>query len=325
MTTLEERVASMPTLTRTHLAVACVFALLATLAAVTAATAATIPADLRVITTSGKVLADQRQYTGTTHVPTSPKAQCFGRGTGGSGRPARLSGSTALGLVADAAQSDRDLRPLSITDHFDFGLGVCGIGGFVARNPKSWYLKVDHKNPQVGGDNVHLHAGDDVLWYLAPAFPYPVELSLVAPVRVETPGNYTVRVFAFSDDGRRTPVAGARVTGADLPTGADGTTTVHLSGPTSLVARHGDDIPDQAAVCVGAGCAQRPALAITGTARRDRIEGTGGENLVRARAGNDRVDVRGGGHDRVLCGKGRDIAILGREDSAAGCEVRHQA
>jgi hypothetical protein len=324
MTTLEERVASMPRLTPTRLAAACSLAAIAILAATAHALAATIPADLRVLSTSGKVLADQRQYTGTTRVPTSPKAQCFGRGTGGSGQPTRLSGPTALGLVADAAESDRDLRPLTITDHFDFGLGVCGIGGFIARNPKSWYLKLNHKNPQLGGDNVRLHQGNDVLWYLAPSFPYPDELSLVAPVRVETPGNYSVRVFAFADDGKRRALEGAKVTGADLPTGADGRTTVHLSGPATLVARHGDDIPDQSAVCVGAGCAARPALEITGTARHDLIEGTGGENLVRARDGSDHVDVRGGGRDRVLCGKGRDTVLLGREDSAAGCEVRRR-
>ena len=314
----------MPRLTPIRLAAACALAAIATLAVTTAALAATVPSDLRVLSTSGKVLADQRQYTGTIGVPTSPKAQCFGQGTGGSGRPARLTGPTALGLVADAAQTDRDLRPLSISDHFDFGLAVCGIGGFVARDSKSWYLKVNHKNPQLGGDNVRLHAGDDVLWYLAPSFPYPDELSLVAPVRVETAGNYTVRVFAFTDDGKRQAVAGAKVTQADLPTGADGRTTVHLTGPAVVVARHGDAIPDRAAVCVGAGCAPRPALEITGTARRDVIVGTDGENLVRARAGNDRVEVRGGGRDRVLCGSGRDTAVLGDEDSAARCEVRIQ-
>jgi hypothetical protein len=314
----------MPTLTPLRLAAASALATIATLAATAPAPAATIPSDLRVLSTSGRVLADQRQYTGTTRIKTSPKAQCFGQGTGGSGKPARLNGPTALGLVADAAQTDRDLRPLSISDHFDFGLAVCGIGGFVARQSKSWYLKVNHKNPQLGGDNVRLHVGDDVLWYLAPSFPYPDELSLVAPVRVETAGNYTVRVFAFSDDGKRRAVEGAKVTGADLPTGADGRTTVHLTDSTLLVARHGAEIPDQGSVCVGAGCAPRPPLEITGTARRDRIEGTGGENLVRARGGSDRIDVRGGGSDRVLCGSGQDTVLLGREDSAAACEVRIQ-
>jgi hypothetical protein len=324
MTTLEERVASMPRLSPIRLAAASALVAIATLSGAAAAIAATVPADLRVLSTSGKVLADQRQYTGTTHIDTSPKAQCFGQGTGGSGKPARLAGPTALGLVGDAAQTDRDLRPLSISDHFDFGLAVCGIGGFVARQPKSWYLKVNHKNPQLGGDNVRLREGNDVLWYLAPSFPYPDELSLVAPVRVEKEGLYTVRVFAFSDSGKRRAVEGAKVTHADLPTGADGRTTVRLTGPAVLVARHGADIPDSAAVCVGAGCAPRPSLEITGTARRDLIEGTGGDNLVRGRGGNDRIDVRGGGQDRVACGPGRDTVLLGREDRATGCEVRIQ-
>lgn len=312
----------MPRLSTAQLAATCALALLATLAGAAAATAATVPSDLRVLTTSGKVLADQRQYTTTTRVKTSPKAQCFGQGTGGSGDPARVPGATALGLVSDASQTDGDLRPLSVSDHFDFGLALCGIGGFVARDNASWYLKLNHKNPQLGGDNVDLDKGDDVLWYLAPSFPYPDEISLVAPVRTEVGGRFTVRVFAYSDAGKRSKVEGATVTGADLPTDANGETTVRLTRTTTLVARHGDDIPDSAKVCVGAGCAAAPPLAITGTDRRDVIEGTVGENRVRARGGRDRIVVRGGGSDVVDCGAGRDVALLGDEDRARHCEVR---
>lgn len=312
----------MPTLTPSRPAAACALALFAVLCGASSAAAATVPSDLRVLTTDGKVLADQRQYTMTTDVKTSPKAQCFGQGTGGSGRPARVQGANALGLLSDASQTDRDLRPLSVSDHFDFGLALCGIGGFVARDNASWYLKLNHKNPQLGGESVKLHKGDDVLWYLSLSFPYPDELSLVAPVRTEKGGLFTVRVFAYNDAGKRTALEGAKVTGADLPTDADGETTVRLTRSTTLVARHGEDIPDRAEVCVGAGCAPRSALAIIGTARRDVIEGTTGDNKVSARGGRDRIDVRGGGSDLVDCGPGRDVVLLGEEDHARRCEVQ---
>jgi hypothetical protein len=52
------------------------------------------------------------------------------------------------------------------------------------------------------------------------------------------------------------------------------------------------------------------------------IEGTDGENRVRARGGRDRIEVRGGGRDVVDCGAGRDVALLGDEDAARNCEVR---
>src|SRR4051794_2195559 len=296
----------MPQLTPSRLAAACALALLAVLYGAASASAATVPSDIRVLATNGKVLADQRQYTTTTKVPTSPKAECFGQGSGGSGQPARVPGATALGLLADASETDGDLRPLLISDHFDFGLALCGIGGHVASGNGSWYLKLNHNNPQLGGDNVQLHEGDDVLWYLAPGFPYPDEISLAAPVRTETGGRFTVHVFAFSDAGKRTPLEGAKVTGADLPTNADGETTVRLTRSTTLIARHGKDIPDTADVCVGAGCAPRSTLVIIGTDRRDVIEGTPGDNKVRGRGGRDRIDVRGAGSDSVDCGAGRD-------------------
>src|SRR4051794_199645 len=305
MTTLEERVASMPNLIPTRPAAACALVLLVLLGYAGAATAATIPSDIRVLTTEGKVLADQRQYTTTTLVPTSPKADCFGQGSGGSGQPARVPGATALGLLADTSETDGDLRPLLISDHFDFGLALCGIGGHVARGNGSWYLKLNHKNPQLGGDNVPVHKGDDVLWYLAPDFPYPDEISLAAPVRTEKGGLFTVHVFAYSDAGKRTGLEGAKVTGADLPTDADGETTVRLTRSATLVARHGEDIPDTADVCVGSGCAPRSNLVIIGTDRRDVIQGTAGDNQVRGRGGRDRIEVRGGGSDSVDCGAGR--------------------
>lgn len=252
----------MPTLVPFRPAAACALTVLLVLAAAAAATAATtapagrVPAELRVVGAHGKLLAEERLRTGTTTVPTSPRATCLGAGSGGSGKPAKIAGATALGLLGQAAKSDAALRPLLITDHFSFGLGLCGVGGSVgsAKNGLSWYLKVNHVDPELGGEAVKLRAGDEVLWALAP-FPYPAELVLKAPSRVTAGKPFAVRVLSYADDGTRTPAAGVGVTGASEPTGADGRTTVTLAKPKRLIARHGTDIPsNRVAVCVGGKC-----------------------------------------------------------------------
>jgi hypothetical protein len=242
----------MPRLTPFRLAAACALAFIL-IASTAAIAAAKVPVNLRVVG-GGKVLAEESLKAGTTKVPTSPKATCFGKGTGGSGKAATIKGATALGLLGQAAKSTSSLKPLLLTDAFDFGLGICGVGGYEATSKLSWYLKVNHKNPELGGDSVKLHAGDDVLWALA-AFPYPNELSLVAPGEATTGAPFGVRVFSYSDKGKRKPAAGASVNGASAPTDAEGRTTVTITGPTTLIATHGREIPsNQVAVCVGGAC-----------------------------------------------------------------------
>ena len=136
------------------------------------ASAATKGADLRVVNSAGRTLAEQRQYTGTVQIRTDPGADCFGP-PGGSGDRVRVAGATGLGIVRDALETDVDLRPLSITDQFSFGLAVCGIGGFEAGGSSFWYLKRNHVGAQVGGDQLMLRNGDQVLWYLTPELPAP--------------------------------------------------------------------------------------------------------------------------------------------------------
>jgi Ca2+-binding RTX toxin-like protein len=275
-----------------------------------------------VLSTGGNTLADQLQYTGPTSVPTSRGADCFGSGTGGSGKPAKVPGTTALGLLGDARRTDKDLRPLSISDHFDFGLALCGVGGHVAKGSKSWYLKVNHTDPQLGGDSVKVARGDEVLWYLAPSYPYPDELQLLAPARAQEGVAFTVRVLRFDDAGKRSPVQGVKIQGADLPTGPDGRATVQLDRTTVLTARKGAAIPDVARVCVGASCPAGPAQTIGGSSRRDVIAGTPGPDRVLASGGADRVNVRGGGADTVDCGAGKDVVVLDASDHARRCETR---
>jgi len=258
MTTLEERVAEMPRLLPIRPAAACALALLSLLCAAQSASAGGVRASLRAVDTGGAVLAEETLRTGTTTVPTSPAATCFGAGTGGSGKPATIGGATALGLLGQAARSTPSLRPLLITDHFSFGLGLCGIGGKVVHGKKaSWYLKVNHKGSKVGGDAAKLHAGDAVLWYLASSYPYPDELWLKAPQRVERGKPFAVRVFSYDEKGKREPAAGVKVSGARAVTGADGRATVVLGKPRRLIAREDGEIPsNRAAVCVGGKCPQ---------------------------------------------------------------------
>lgn len=245
----------MPRLIPSRLAAACTLALLLSLSIVASAAAKGLSADLRVIGAGGKVLTEKKVGARTTSVKASPKATCFGPENGGSGKSVSIQGNTAMGLLARASKSTRTLRPLLISDAFEFGLALCGIGSSVASGEGSWYVKINHKALSVGGDQAKIKRGDEVLWSLAPSFPYPNELALTAPRNVKAGKAFTVRVFAYDEKGRRKPVKGAKVSGAKARTGADGRTTVKLGKPRRLIARKGQEIPSpKVAVCVGGKC-----------------------------------------------------------------------
>ena len=246
----------MPRLVPTRLVAVCALALLLLLSTVAMAAAKAPRVGLRVVGSGGKVLAEEFVNAKTTSIKTSPKATCLGGGTGGSGKSVQVKGPTALGVLGQASKLTPALRPLSVTDHFlsQFGLGLCGIGKSQTTKKLSWYLKVNHKNPNKGGELVKLHKGDEVLWALEP-YPYPDELALIAPHEAAPNTPFTVSVFSYDDKGKKTPAAGVSVTGASAPTGADGTTTVTLSAPGVLIATHGKDIPsNQVAVCLNGAC-----------------------------------------------------------------------
>jgi hypothetical protein len=246
----------MPRITPTRLGAACALALVLLLSIAAEAPAKGLTAELRVVGTGGKTLAEQSVSTGAAvSVKTSPKAVCFGAKSKGSGKSVSIQANTAMGLLARASKSTGALRPLQLTDAFSFGLGLCGIGSSVAKGGAGWYLKVDHKGAQVGGDHLKIHAGDEVLWDLAPSFPYPNELVLEAPESATAGMPFSVKVLSYDEKGKAKPVAGAIVTGASAPTAANGTTTVTLSAPTRLLATHGKEIPSAAvAVCIAGAC-----------------------------------------------------------------------
>lgn len=244
----------MPRLSPFRLVAACALALTLVLSTAALAVAKGPVADLRVVGSGGKVLAEDSFGAMTASIKTSPQATCFGTGTGGSGKTITINGPTALGMLVQASKFTSTLKPLQLTDAFSFGLGLCNIGGSKATKTLSWYLKVNHKNPNLGGEVVKVKAGDEVLWALA-AFPYPDELALSAPAKAKTGQPFGVRVFSYNDKGKKKPAAGVTVSGASEPTGADGRTTVTLSKPRNLIARHGKDIPsNRVAVCVGGKC-----------------------------------------------------------------------
>ncbi len=247
----------MPRLVPFRPVAACALALTSMLLLASAAAAKGPVAELRVIGTGGKVLNEgPLGLAGSASVKTSPQATCFGAGSGGSGKKVSVKGATALGMLMRAAEFRAALKPLLITDHFvaEFGLGLCGVGGVKATKKSSWFVKVDHKVPSLGGEKVKVHAGDEVLWAFG-GYPYPDELVLQAPAQAQAGRAFGVRVFAYDEKGKKKPASGVTVSGASGPTDQAGRATVTLAAPARLVARGGGDLPSAGMpVCVGGRC-----------------------------------------------------------------------
>lgn len=300
--------------------------------ATAAAKPKTIPGGLRVVDSNGRSLAQQTQFTGSgLKVKTDRKADCFGQGTGGSGKRTAIPGHTALSQLADAGTSERSVRPLSISDHFDFGLALCGIGRAESPQTGFWYLKRNHVGSQVGGDQTPIQPGDDVLWYLIDDYrdPTPDELALSAPPTARAGGEIAVKVVSYDDGGKRRPAAGVAVTGADRPTDARGRTTVPADGPMiRLTATRAGSIPSNTQlVCTKGprGCPAGYAADIGGTRGEDRIRVGPRATTVRAAGGDDRITARRGRYaDAFKCGAGKDLVRvskdLKRRSRFSGCE-----
>lgn len=235
---------------------ACALALCATIAfAASSASAAGFTATLRVVGAGNKVLAEKQVRTSDVSLKTNPKATCFGAGTGGSGESVAVAGNTALGLLADGAKTISELAPLQVSDHFEFGLALCGVGRSVVKGKASWYLKINHKGAALSGDKAKIKAGDEVLWDLAPSYPYPEELVLSSPTQVTAGRPFAVHVYEYDEKGRHKPAVGVTVTGAVTPTDRRGMAMVTVSKPTLLTAANGTDIPSAAVpVCIGKKC-----------------------------------------------------------------------
>lgn len=213
------------------------------LAAGPAQAAQKVPATVRVVTTNGQILVDKELKTGTTEIKTSKGAECFGSGS--SNGSTTVPGPTALGILGQASTVVPALRPLSITNASAFGLGVCGIGGFVNKPSGFWLLKHNHADSMTGGDSTVLKENDVVLWYLVKDFnePTPAELFLQAPDEVKKGAVAKVRVFSYNSKGKRKPVEGAKLSVGGALSNAGGYTSVKVSGKTRIVARLAGTIP----------------------------------------------------------------------------------
>jgi hypothetical protein len=299
-----------------------------------AASAATnkIGANLRVVTDTGKTLYDGRQITGSTTIKTSKNATCLGADTGGSGQKFDLPGATALGAVSDASRNVKALRPLSITDAFDFGLGVCGFGGIESPPNGFWYLKQNHVDATAGGDQTAVKNRDDILWYLIDDFndPFPAELELRAPAKVNGGEPFTVDVVQYDPAGKRSPAAGVSVGG--VTTDAAGKATIDPPATKrnlKLQATRPGAIPSrELTVCqlmADAGCQTGHALRIGGTQKDDRIKSERGPVKVKSYAGTDVVDITKSSDAApvyVDCGGSKDTLLVakGQQFKAKGCE-----
>lgn len=214
-------------------------ALLIALPAATDARAANnVPVHVRVVNYSGQILIDRVISTGTTVVSTSSRASCLGGSPGNATR--KIEGPTALGALHDAARLESPRQSLLISNAFDFGLGLCGVGPSVASGEQWWELTHNHKPSMLGGEATSLKAGDEVLWFLAKSYnlPSPDELVLMAPETSLANRWLNVRVMAFNDAGVRRPVQGAELSlvGA-APTNSAGYTRIRLSQTSRFAAR----------------------------------------------------------------------------------------
>ena len=298
------------------------------------AAASTKWADLRVVTHTGRTLAEFRQYTGATTVRSSTKGDCFGSPS--SGKRYDMGDANALGIVKDALASDRALNPLVLSDAFiddGFGLGVCTIGGFTTVGASYWDLVVNHVTSSTGGSLTHVHNGDQILWYFTSGnepLSGPRELVLNAPASA-TPGKpFTVKATRYTSAGKAGPAAGVTVTadGESIgKTGSDGELAATLPDSATLEADGtADDVPsNRVRVCVGSGeCPSAHGKVIYGSGHADRIKGTRGPDRITARGGSDVVNLRAGGDDRVNCGGGHDEVIVDSGDRndhiASSCE-----
>jgi len=299
--------------------VACAVAVLAAPQAV----AATVPAELRVEATGGQDLTHGWTYfSDSATVLTDTSEAC-----GGKGQNVTLEGANALSILDHARRHNDKLDPLRVSDKFDFGLLVCGIGAFNASDSRFWTYKVNHVAPEVGAEQYPLKPGDDVLWSLqdiGTGENTGNELELVAPRTVEAGEPFEVTVNQYDFSGQKSPAAGANVGGKLTDAQGRATVTFDDDQPSQILrAVRGMDIPSAPVrVCVGR-CERIAQKRIFGTGAADVIVAKEAiAERVNAAGGNDRIDVRGDSYsDRVFCGSGRDRVFADDGDRVArDCE-----
>jgi hypothetical protein len=273
-----------------------------------AAKSKTVLGDLRVVDGKGKLLAEQTQYTGPGQkIKTDPKATCFGPDDGGSGAKVEIPGPTGLSLLADAGGVTKSVKPLSLTDAFSFGLGLCGIGNAVSPDTGFWALKVNHEASQSGGDATEVGSGDEVLWYLVNDFNAPPPEELVLKTKKFKGGKLPVQVLSYDDAGKKKPAVGAEISGFDGVTDAKGKITLSLEG---------SKVVDLTATLEGA----IPSNEVSVCTVEAKKCPAGYAGIVGGTKGDDKIKVDSS--VTVLCGGGKDkVTVTGEAKiKAKGCE-----
>lgn len=280
--------------------------------------------DLRVEVTGTRAIAPGHAFVNdTARFRADTRPAC-----GGSGELKTVSGPSALGILSYGSRVNRNLRPVGVSDQFDFGLFVCGIGDFVGDLSTFWLFKVNHVSPQVGADMTPIKRDDKVLWYFVDTTVgsnVGNELELRGPARMRTGERATLEVVEYDAEGKSKPAAGVLVRGAGTTalTDANGrlTTGTLSEGRTALRAYRKGDIPSELIkVCANADLSECPAIrgeVIYGTQFADRIKGTRGADLVISGNGDDYIDVRRNQRDRVRCGRGFDRVLASANDVMA--------
>jgi hypothetical protein len=261
------------------------------------------------------------------------------RGNGCKRRRGRIEvpGATALGIAETASDVSRKLPSIRVRPD-DFGLFVCEIGGFVGRpfdDPRGfsgWTYWVDFAGGTQAAELESLGGGEQILWVFADFGKRnlntggALELAGVPPYDAD--GTFTVEVSKHDFGGAGTPVAAAKIKGADSVDSLGGglyEVTV-AKGFTTLWAKKGKNIPsNRAEVCVRgnpANCPDAHGRTLVGSAAGDLLDGTAGWDSIRARGGSDAISLGSGGRDEVNCGGGDDTVTGTSDDDqiAENCE-----
>jgi RTX calcium-binding nonapeptide repeat (4 copies) len=250
-------------------------------------------------------------------------------------------GTTALTVLARGQDSNSALAPVR-TRPTDFGPQVCQIGDLqsfgVFPNPNAGFLYyVNYESGFSSADLAKVKDGDSVLWHYSvfpsdppsPSDPPTVNTGCALQLRGvpahDADGAFSVTVTAHGFGCQPTD-AGVDIVGAETQSAAGGgvyDVTVG-DGTTELFATRGQDVRSnrfEACVAAAADCPSAHGRTIVGSAKRDRLAGTSGDDVVRAGGGDDALNVKGGA-DRVNCGGGDDVVRLkrGGDNVRSNCE-----
>jgi hypothetical protein len=241
---------------RWRVSIATLAALAAVAAALTAAAGtpaaggpAKIEAELRVEGPRGNLIPGRTYATGTERVKRSKGLGCKHR----DGK-IKVPGATALGIAETASDASRKLPPVRVRPD-DFGLFVCEIGGFIGRpfdHPEGfsgWTYWVNYAGGTQAAELETLEEGDQVLWVFSDFGERNINtgnaLELMGVPGTDADGTFTVEVVSHAFDGTPTPLAGARIKGADDVEdlgGGEYEVTV-ADGRSTLYAKRKPDIP----------------------------------------------------------------------------------